>query len=394
MERTTKSIFDTRFDTKKIFVTAKYRFSLRTGANKDGKSLIYLDISDAKKRIRLNTRIYIDPELWDQKKQRLKKSQNPAKKSQAENANLLLDNIDAKITGIRTSFILREIPLDAKTLLENFQTSTPEFDFVSFFRNKMVLEDVKKQTLKNYRSILKKLSAFQTEIPFHHLTLDFFKRYRKFHSENSEVTYHTDMKCIKKFMRIAKKEGIKIPIDLDDIRVNVSSNKIVYLLPDEVARLIKYYFNEFIDPSHVLPLGYFLFSCYTGLRISDVQQRTRGELLQSSFEFVSVKTDTQQRMRLNPDALKLLDHRPELFVKRLVDQKINFHLKKIATVCKINKNLTTHVARHTFATTFYRKTKDIVRLKILLGHSNIVHTMRYVHLIDGEDLDDIDMVTY
>ena len=116
--------------------------------------------------------------------------------------------------------------------------------------------------------------------------------------------------------------------------------------------------------------------------------------MQEYFEFHSVKTDSFQRMKLNTDARKMVEHHPDLFEKKLVDQKINFHLKFIAKICKIDKILTTHVARHTFATTFYRKTKDIYRLKSLLGHSNIRHTMVYVHMIDGEELEGLDNVVF
>ena len=389
-----KSIFDTRFDTAKLFMTPNYKFSLRSNVTKEGKSLIYLDVSDSNGRIRFNTEIYVYRETWDPKTQRVKKSSEPNKKLSAQSTNIILDNIEAKLIGIKTECILRELSMDAKTFIEKFQNDTPEFDFISFYRHKMALEDVKVQTAKNYKSVLHKLIEFQPEIPFHKITLDFFKRYRKFHKKNSEVTYHTDLKNIKKFLRIAQKEGIPLNIDLDDLKVNVESNSVVYLLPTEVNQLIKYYYNEFINPSHILPLGYFLFSCYTGLRISDVQLRTRAELLEDSFQFISKKTETKQRMKLNADARKLLEHRPELFDKKLVDQKINFHLKKIAEVCKINKKLTTHVGRHTFATTFYRKTKDIYALKRMLGHANIKHTLSYVHLVEGEDLHDIDLVTY
>lgn len=389
-----KSIFDTRFDTEKLFMTPKFKFSLRSNVTKEGKSLIYLDVSDSGGRIRLNTEIYIYREFWDPKIQRVKKSNDAQKKLAAESTNIILDNINAKLVSIKTECILRDLTIDAKTFIEKFQSDTPEFDFISFYRHKMALEDVKIQTSKNYKSVLNKLIEFQPEIPFHKITLDFFKRYRKFHKNNSEVTFHTDLKNIKKFLRIAQKEGIRLNIDLDDLKVNVESNSLVYLLPGEVQQLIKYYYNEFINPSHILPLGYFLFSCYTGLRISDVQLRNRQELLEDSFQFISKKTETKQRMKLNSDARKLLEHRTELFDKKLVDQKINFHLKKIAEVCKINKKLTTHVGRHTFATTFYRKTKDIYALKRMLGHSNIKHTMTYVHVIEGEDLDDIDLITY
>lgn len=384
----TRSIFDTRFDTKKIFVTTRNRFSLRSYVDKSGASLIYLDVSDKNERIRLNTEVYIPRHCWDQKKQRIKNHLN------GDALNLVLENIESRITTIKTSFMLQDRFLDAKTLISEFQSATPEFDFISFCRHHMALQDCKDQTRKNYRCILKKLETFSKEIPFHKLTLEFLQRYRKFYKHNSVITYNTDLKFIKKFLNIARKQNIKLNINLDDLKVNVTSNKTIYLEPLEMKQMIKYYFNEFINPAHVLPLGYFLFSCYTGLRISDVQQRTRAEILEEKFQFSSMKTDHPQVMRLNPEARKMVEFRAELFTQKLSDQKINAHLKDIADVCKINKVISMHVGRHTFATTFMRNKGDIYRLKTLLGHAKIEHTQKYVHLVRDEHLDDLDIVSF
>ena len=384
----TKCIFDTRFDTKKIFVTTRNRFSLRGYVDKSSKSLIYLDVSDQSNRIRLNTEIYIDARFWDQKKQRIKNSPN------CESLNLVLENIEARITTIKTSYMLQERFLDAKTLIEEFHSATPEFDFIAFFRHHMNLQSFKKQTLKNQKTVLNKLEKFSKEIPFHKITTEFLQKYRKFYKENAEITYNSDLKCIKKYLGIAQGKGIKLNINLKELKVNVTSNKTVYLEAEEMKTLLKYYYNEFINPSHLLPLGYFLFSCYTGLRISDVQERTRTEILEDSFQFSSVKTDNSQFMRLNNDARKMVEFNPELFIRKISDQKINVHLKAIAKTCKINKVVSMHVGRHTFATTFIRNKGDIYRLQNLLGHSNIRHTVKYVHLVNSEFLDDIDLISF
>lgn len=170
----------------------------------------------------------------------------------------------------------------------------------------------------------------------------------------------------------------------------------------EMKQLIKYYFDELVidgkivlmNPSHILPLGYFLFSCYTGLRVSDIQNKTRREILEDKFNFSSIKTDRQQFMKLNPEARRMVGYRPELFENKISDQKINKHLKNIANVCQINKHITMHVGRHTFATTFIRNKGDVFRLKMLLGHAKIEHTQKYVHIVDEEVLDDVDIISF
>lgn len=383
-------LLDTKWGTKNIFVSSKHYFALRNYVNKEKKSLIYLVITDSENKFRVNTHITIDGKLWDNIKKRFKATS----KNHEEN-NLILDNIEARLTSIKTSFLLQKRHLSAKQLLKQFQTETPEYDFISFYRHYLKHQNYKPQTVKNHSTVINKLEKFQSEIPFHEITLEFFKKYRKhYQSVNSEITYNSDLKCMKTFLKLAVDEGISLNVNLSKLKVNVESNHTTYLLPDEVKKLIKYYFNEFMNPSHILPLGYFLFSCYTGLRISDVKNRTREEVLENIFQFQSKKTGNFQGMKLNNDARAIILHRPELFEKWLVEQKINAHLKKIAEVCKIDKNLTMHVGRHTFATAFYRNTKDIKRLQKLLGHSNIRHTMHYVHLVDSENLDDLDAVTF
>lgn len=392
----TKSIFDTISDTKKIFVTTRHRFSLRTYVDKDGKSLIYLDVSDKSERIRLNTEIYVSKSIWDQKKQRLKAS------TQADQINLVLDNIEARLTLIKTAYMLQDKLLNARTLIEEFQCASPDFDFIAFFRHHLALQPYKKQTIKNHKSVLKKLEAFSKVIPFHKINQEFFNKYRKFYKHNSNITYNSDLKCIKVYLNIAFKKGIKLSIRPDEIKVNVESNKTIYLEPAEMRKMIDYYFDRLlidgkivpINPSHILPLGYFLFSCYTGLRISDIQNKSRSEILQDKFSFSSIKTERKQFMKLNKEARLMVEYREELFTQKLSDQKINMHLKNIAEVCDIDKNITMHVGRHTFATTFMRNSGDVFRLKILLGHAKIEHTQKYVHLINEEVLDDIDLIQF
>lgn len=381
---------DTKWGTNNIIVSTNHYFSLHNYKDKNNKSLIYLVISDSEDKIRVNTHIRVIAKSWDVNKKRIKKDS-----SNFHETNLILDNIESRLTTIKTQFVLQKRYLSAKLLLKQFQTETPDFDFISFYRHHLQFQNYKPQTVKNHNTVINKLVKFQSEIAFHDLTLDFFKKYRKFYSEvNSEITFNSDLKCIKTYLKLAQEEGISLNINLSHLKVNVESNQTTYLLPNEVKKLIKYYFNEFMNPSHILPLGYFLFACYTGLRISDIKNRSREEILGDFFQFAAKKNGNFQGMRLNNDARSIVLHRPELFVKWLVDQKINLHLKKIAEVCKIDKNITMHVGRHTFATTFYRNTKDIKRLQKLMGHANMRHTMQYVHLVDSENLDDLDAVVF
>jgi site-specific recombinase XerD len=64
----------------------------------------------------------------------------------------------------------------------------------------------------------------------------------------------------------------------------------------------------------------------------------------------------------------------------ITEQKMNEYLKKIMDFAAIDKPITNHSARHTFATMFLDKTNDVATLQKLLGHTNIRETMVYVHI--------------
>ena len=280
--------------------------------NKDGKSLLYLDISDKFTRPRLKTNIYIEKKYWDATKQRVKPSPN------YENFNLIIENLEAKIITIKTRYTIMQQFLSAERLIEELQNISPNFDFISFFRHHLNIQDHKPRTHKNHTSVLNKLMEFSKEIPFHKIDESFFANYRKWCTEvkkNKPITYNSDVKTIKKYLNIALDKGIVLNINLKKLKINVHSQRRIYLQKEEVARLKKYFFNEFINPSHVIPLGTFLIACYTGMRISDLQEISRKELLSNIFNFSHQKSDNFQSMKANSEAIEILEHVDFLFEK-------------------------------------------------------------------------------
>ena len=106
-------IFDTQIDTKKMFVPMKHSFKLRNSPNKQGKCPIYLHITQNGDRERIPLELFIESKNWNSKT-------GFAKQTSSENIdiNLILKNIDAKITDIKTQYRLTETFLDLKKLKE------------------------------------------------------------------------------------------------------------------------------------------------------------------------------------------------------------------------------------------------------------------------------------
>ncbi len=124
--------------------------------------------------------------------------------------------------------------------------------------------------------------------------------------------------------------------------------------------------------------------CYTGLAYSDVKKLKRTEIAISvdgeKWIFTKrQKTDTSSRIPLLPTSLTLLEKYkdyPQCIHGRVLpilsNQKMNAYLKEIADTCGINKTLTFHIARHTFATTVTLSNGvPIETVSKMLGHTNL-----------------------
>jgi site-specific recombinase XerD len=142
----------------------------------------------------------------------------------------------------------------------------------------------------------------------------------------------------------------------------------------------------------------FLFSCYTGLAYADVKKLKRSEIINGidgqKWVFTSrQKTNTDSRIPLLPKALELMEMYKEhpqcvdngLLLPVLSNQKMNSYLKEIADACGITKELTYHIARHTFATTVtLTNGVSIESVSKMLGHTNIRTTQHYAKILDSK----------
>lgn len=376
-------IFDTLRDTQRVYLTMKISFKLRTDVqSKDGSAPIYLHASAGGKRERVNLDLRVKPVNWVPDKERAR----PIDKEH-QDLNLMLDNISSKLANIRTLYRLSEAILTAKTLKTELKNDMPRVNFVSFMTQRIEEEKVlmKPGTFRRYNAVVNKLRAYSNEILFNEVTEDFFRKYRIYLKKlgNVDTTVNANIKAIKKYLKVAVRAGIKIPVDLDDIKGGSTSGNRNSLTPDEVKILLNHYYKGTLDDWHRLTLGYFLFSCVTGLRISDMQNLDRKQLV-SEIAFTSVKTMRNQIINLNKTAVDILMRCPDLFVTHIHRNSINRSVQDIAKQLEINKGISLHVGRHTFATSFLRAGGKVEQLQPLLGHTKIDTTMIYVHILEAE----------
>jgi site-specific recombinase XerD len=122
----------------------------------------------------------------------------------------------------------------------------------------------------------------------------------------------------------------------------------------------------------------------TGLRISDLMALKRNQLFSTDISFKNIKTAKDQIITLNKMAKKIVDFNPDLFLVKYADSTLNEYLKRVIKNNRIDKHVSFHVARHTFATNFLRMDGKVEHLQKLLGHSKIETTMIYVHILAEE----------
>jgi integrase len=135
----------------------------------------------------------------------------------------------------------------------------------------------------------------------------------------------------------------------------------------------------------------FLFSCYTGLRYSDIVKLKWKDIGNDRINFNQKKTGGFEYLPLSKTAKKILFNFEQNNILRKPDEFI-FNLPSLATiektlkqwskVAKINKSITFHVSRHTFATLALTEGIDLFTVSKLLGHKNIKTTQIYAQIID------------
>jgi len=169
----------------------------------------------------------------------------------------------------------------------------------------------------------------------------------------------------------------------------------VFLVDEEISNLIS---TPCKKPDIKLA---FLFSCNTGLRFSDVKKLTWGQIKDNQIHFRQQKTQGFEYMPLNDGAIKLLDKTkgdlipmPEKPIFTLPSKShVNVYLKEWVKDAKIDKKVTFHVSRHTFATDLITKGTDIYTVSKLMGHKSIATTTIYAKIVDAKKIKAVNNLT-
>lgn len=379
-------LFDTIIDTKNLLVSINSYYRIRLKTKDPLRAKIILHLTGGKqKRERIDLHIEINTKDWVEKEQRL-----IASCQMNQDINLLLAAKMADINNVMINYRLSKKVLTNHLLKLEIENALTRINFIAFFEN--ALEEQKVHfgdgTLKRYESVKTKLKEFRKNIPFDNINEKLFNEYRAWciKKGNASTTINGNIIAIKTFLRLALKSGVRLNFDIDDIRGGSTHGNRNYLTPQELKSMFNFYLSDFIHDNERIILGTFLFGCMTGWRISDLQKANRSDLMKNEHSFVNTKSGVDQHSVLNKTAQMILNNCENLFVKKCSEAELNRGIKKIAHACKIEKSISMHVARHTFATCFLRPEVGgtVHHLQKLLKHKNIMTTMVYAHIIESE----------
>ncbi|MCO6500733.1 MAG: site-specific integrase [Vicingus serpentipes] len=362
---------------------------------KNGKASVLLQIIINRKKRYIPTGVEVQPYLFNSNTGKIQ-SGGALSKNDAFDLNLVLQKEIAKANDLIIEARLRKEMITADSFKDLFLKAEilSKTNFTDFLNEE--IERLKgsrqKSTIKTYEKTIRKLSQFRNDVSFGELTKSFIEDFdremiRNGLSQNTRSLHH---KNLGKFINDAIDRGINITSPYNKYkRVGIKGNR-DFLTLKELRKLIKLYKKENLIPEQQNVLEYYLFSCYTGLRFSDIVAAHHSNIIDNIYTYIPVKNKEKVvKVPLSKRALKLIEYRKGKLFDTVTDQATNRSLKQIAEIACINKKVTFHTARHTFATTFLSLGGKVEVLQKIMGHSKLETTMVYVHILEEDMISQI-----
>lgn len=391
-------------------------FYLRKNRNqKTEESEIYLRITMNSKRSEMSIGRRVDPIKWNSKSQKMM-----GRSEMANELNSYIDVLKNKLNRIHqyltdtngiitANSLMKELKGEGKNhpkmVLEVFKEHNEQMDRLSG-------KDISKSTAKRYWTCYNHVKQFITEVykaeDFRMKDIDhqFISRFEYFLKTKRECNHNSALKYVNNFKKIIRIALANQWMDRDpfyNYKVQFESVEREYLNAEEVQHLID---KDLHLDRLKLVRDMFIFSCYTGLAYADVKNLSREDITTGIdggkwIRIKRTKTKTLSSIPLLPIAEEIIiryQEYPEVkkgnyILPVLSNQKSNAFLKEIAIMCGIKKPLTTHLARHTFATTItLTNGVPIESVSKMLGHKDLRTTQHYAKIVDRKISDDMKML--
>lgn len=382
-------------------------------ANEKGEMPIYIRLIKGRKAKFISLGIKVHPNQWNSEKLRVKSQfTNSArvnayiakKVAEAENTALTLEMKEKHVSSrkIKEAIIGKE----QKSFLKYGE------QYISELKAKGKIG-----THNRVKAVFEKLKKFikKEDLNFDDFDLQFLKRYDAYLREdlkNSQNTIHANLKVFRRLFNNAVREEL-IEANIDPFRkfkMSTEKTKKQYLTEDELNAIEKLPLKENIAMYHHRNM-YVLAAYAGGIRISDLLQLRWLNFDESHLNIFTQKTKETVSIKLPTKALEIIDyysllqpdHKPTDFIFPFLKNNLDYsdpkllfnaissntafankNLKFITEKAGIEKHLSFHTSRHTWATRALKKGVRIEYVSKLMGHTNIKTTQIYAQIVSTE----------
>jgi site-specific recombinase XerD len=391
-------------------------FLKKTKLLKNGEASVCMRITVNGTRVENNIRKSIDPALWSQAKETARGKSRRAcdLNTYIEEARIKLYQIFCELEQqnrpvtahlLQKLFFGQEKPEEVRTLLGTMQEHNDQC-------RALVGTDYALITVRRYESCRRYLAELirqrygKEDLPLTEVNGElvrafaFYLKTEKGCQQNTVIRY---MKCLKKITNLARANDWMAKDPFLGIRFHEKEVVREFLTMDELQTI---YRKEFPLERLTLVRDVFIFAAFTGLAFIDVQQLAPEHIVRDNNGNLWIRKPRQKTK--NMCNIPLLDI-PQEILRKYADhptcrkkgvllpvpcnQKMNSYLKEIADICMIRKNLTTHCARHSYATSVcLANGVSLENVAKMLGHSNIKMTQHYARVLDSSILRDMNHV--
>lgn len=375
----------------------------KTKLTKNGEAPVCLKLTINKERVYVSTGMNITPKVWEAYRKG---------KAATKEALAVKDHIDHTKHLIKQhTEELREEgkEITARTVCDAYLgKKDEERTLIGIFQehnDKAVLlkgKDFAPATVQRYETCLRLTQDYirekykKDDLSLDKLDHEFVTGLELYFKTTRSCSHNTSMKYLKNLKKITRLALANDWMKKDPYANYKFTMKKVdkgFLSEEELEALI----NKKFDIERIQNVkDCFVFGCFTGLAYSDLKDLTSDNIVKGDDGRLWIntkrrKTKNQCNIPLLPIAQDIIEKYSEHPVCKLrnsllpipTNQKLNMYLKEIADSCEIKKEITSHMARHTFATTVTLNNDiPIESVSKMLGHSSINMTRIYARLLD------------
>ena len=386
----------------------------RDKTNKRGEAPVFMRLTINGERADASIKRFIEPHAWNSAKGKANEKSRGGK-----DLNLYLDAISANILRIQRDLELDKKEVSAQIILNRYlgKEQSDRHTLMEVFRahnekcRALSGISLAPATVIRYETTLRLTEEFlqknykKEDCYLDEVTNQFIEDFEFFLKTVRRCCHNTTTKYLlnfKKIIRIALAKGWMKKDPFAQVHFHFEPVEREFLEKQELKVLL----NKEITITRLAQVrDIFCFCCLTGLAFMDVQQLKPEHLVADIHGKIWIrkarqKTKNMCNIPLLDEAQKIINRYRDhpycqthgVLLPVCSNQKMNSYLKELADICGIRKNLSTHCARHTFATLTLASGATIDNVAKMLGHANVNMTRRYAKVLDSSIMRDMEVV--